>query len=103
MEGRIHGEYEAIETPIGLIPKYEDLKHLFKQIFNRDYARSDYEAQFSLKLRGLSERLGRIEKIYAEEEGVPNEFFEHLKQQKQQLLQTQIRYAKEVVSPLDFT
>jgi len=102
MEGRIHGEYEAIETPIGLIPKYEDLKHLFRQVFDRDYARSDYETQFSLKLRGLLERLGRIEKIYAEEEGVPEAFFEHLEQQKQRLLQTQIQHGKEIVSPLDF-
>ena len=102
MEGRVHGEYKAIETPIGLIPKYEDLKHLFRQVFDRDYARADYETQFSLKLRGLLERLGRIEKIYAEEEGIPAEFFEHLEQQKQRLLQTQIQYGKEIISPLDF-
>jgi phosphoenolpyruvate carboxykinase (GTP) len=102
MEGRIHQEYEAIETPIGLIPKYEDLKHLFKQVFDRDYSRADYEAQFALKLRGLLERLGRIEKIYSEEEGIPPEFFEHLEQQKQRLLQAQNRFGKEIISPFDF-
>ena len=101
MEGRVHGEYEAIETPIGLIPKYEDLKHLFKQIFDRNYERADYEAQFSLKLSGLLARLGRIEKIFAEEEGVPAEFFEHLAQQKQRLLQAQNKFQKDVLSPFE--
>lgn len=28
-EGRVYSEYEAIETPVGRIPKYEDLKTLF--------------------------------------------------------------------------
>ena len=102
MEGRIHHEYEAIETPIGLIPKYEDLKHLFRQVFNRDYSRADYEAQFALKLRGLFERLGRIEKIFAEEDGVPAEFFEHLEQQKQRINRLQITTGKELFSPFDF-
>jgi phosphoenolpyruvate carboxykinase (GTP) len=101
MEGRVHGEYEAIETPIGLIPKYEDLKHLFKQTFDRDYTRADYEVQFSLKLRGLLERLGRIEKIFAEEDGIPAEFFNHLEQQKQRLSQAQISSGKEILSPFD--
>jgi len=32
MEGRVHNEYSAIETPIGLIPKYDDLKNLFRQV-----------------------------------------------------------------------
>jgi len=39
MEGRIHGDYEAIETPIGFIPKYNDLKELFidaKKKFGND-------------------------------------------------------------------
>lgn len=103
MEGRVHGEYEAVETPIGLIPKYEDLKHLFRQIFDRDYARSDYEAQFSLKLRGLLDRLGRIEKIYETETDVPTAFHEHLKQQRQRLLDAQTHHNKEVISPFDFT
>ena len=48
-EGRVHDEYGAIETPIGLIPKYEDLQALFKQVFNRDYTKEEYEKQFSMR------------------------------------------------------
>mgnify|MGYP000045943321 CR=1 FL=1 len=31
LEKRAHGEIDAIETPIGYIPKYDDLKKLFKE------------------------------------------------------------------------
>ncbi len=34
MEGRVHEDFHAIETPMGFIPKYKDLKDLFKKIFN---------------------------------------------------------------------
>jgi phosphoenolpyruvate carboxykinase (GTP) len=40
-EGRVHDEYEAIETPIGYIPKYEDLKTLFRQTFDREYTEEE--------------------------------------------------------------
>jgi len=46
-EGRIHGEYEALKTPIGYLPKYEDLKALFRRVFDRDYLEEDYSLQFS--------------------------------------------------------
>ncbi len=39
LERRAHGDVEAIETPIGYIPKYEDLKPLFAEI-DKDYPRS---------------------------------------------------------------
>lgn len=102
MEGRIHGEYEAMLTPIGYLPKYHDLKALFKKIFDRDYSREDYQEQFSIRSSALLERLARIEQIYREEEDVPEEFFEHLSQQKQRLLDTQQEKAKDIISPFDF-
>ncbi|GAJ02679.1 unnamed protein product, partial [marine sediment metagenome] len=36
-EGRVYDEYEAIETPVGLIPKYKDLKTLFIRELDKDY------------------------------------------------------------------
>ena len=63
MEGRVHNEYEGIETPIGIIPKYEDINALFKQIFDKEYTREEYEEQFSIRIIKLLERLDRIEAI----------------------------------------
>lgn len=36
-EGRVHGEYDAVCTPTGKIPLYEDLKVLFKKFLDIDY------------------------------------------------------------------
>ncbi|MCD6372731.1 MAG: phosphoenolpyruvate carboxykinase (GTP), partial [Thermococcus sp.] len=67
MELRVHGDVEAIETPIGYIPKYEDLKRLFKQVLNKDYSREDYEKQFTIRVPELLAKIERIEKIYREQ------------------------------------
>ena len=32
-----HSDVEAIETPIGYIPKYDDLKEFFSSIINKEY------------------------------------------------------------------
>lgn len=102
MEGRIHNEYEALETPIGYIPKYQDLKNLFKQIFDRDYSRQEYDEQFSVRTSALLERLARIERIYRDEDDVPEEFFEHLNQQKERLLDAQQEKNKDIIPPEEF-
>ncbi len=102
MEGKVHDEYEAIETPIGFIPKYDDLKELFRQIFGKDYSKEDYEKQFSIKIEKLLDRLDRIENIYAEEENVPEVFHQHLEQQRERLIQAKQKFGKDAVSPFEF-
>ena len=102
MEGRIHNEYSAIETPIGLIPKYEDLKILFSQIFRKEYKKDDYEKQFSIRVEKLIKRLDRIESIYKEEEDVPKIFYNHLNQQRDMLIKSKEKYGKDIISPFSF-
>jgi phosphoenolpyruvate carboxykinase (GTP) len=41
-EGRVHGEYDAIKSPIGFLPLYEDLRKLFRQVFDREYNHENY-------------------------------------------------------------
>ncbi|MBU0980587.1 MAG: phosphoenolpyruvate carboxykinase (GTP) [Nanoarchaeota archaeon] len=102
MEGRVHDEFEAIETPIGLIPKYEDIKQLFKEIFKREYTKEDYEKQFSIRVEKLLARLDRIEAIYKAEKDVPELFHEHIEQQRQRLSAAQKEHGKSVISPFLF-
>jgi len=101
MEGRIHDEYDAVETPIGYIPRYEDLRTLFKEIFGREYAVDDYTRQFAIRVTKLLERLDRIEKIYSEEENVPEEFLQQIAAQRERLLTARERHGKEIISPLE--
>jgi len=102
MEGRVHNEYDAIETPIGFIPKYEDLKELFKQIFDREYTNENYEKQFSVRITKWLSKMDRIEEIYGAEEEIPQIFHDHLEQQRTRLNEAKEKFGKDVVSPFDF-
>ncbi len=100
MEGRIHEEFEGIETPVGTIPKYDDLKDLFKKIFNKDYTQQEYIDQFSIRVEKYLEKLGRVEAIFKEEENIPEIFWEHLNQEKNRL-QKALEEKGEIISPFD--
>ncbi|MBW2974299.1 phosphoenolpyruvate carboxykinase (GTP) [Candidatus Woesearchaeota archaeon] len=102
MEGRVHGEYEAIETPIGFIPKHEDLKELFKEVLDKEYTVDDYADQFSIKVQRYLDKLDRIEAIYKEEDNVPDTFIKQLDEQRQRLLEAKEKFGKDVISPSEF-
>ena len=63
-ELRVNGDVEAIETPTGLIPKYEDLAKLFKDHLDKEYRRDDYVQQFTIRLPENLAKLDRVENIY---------------------------------------
>jgi phosphoenolpyruvate carboxykinase (GTP) len=102
MEGRVHGEYSAMETPIGHIPRYEDLRSLFQEVFQREYKREDYEEQFSIRIDKFLEKIERMESIYAEEQEVPEDFSSCLQTLKSRLAEARKKYGAGVVSPQEF-
>ncbi len=63
-EGRSHGEYEVLETPTGFIPKYEDLKNLFKTLLNEDYSEEEYTYQFSFRCDAWIAKIDRAIKFF---------------------------------------
>ncbi|MFC1803981.1 phosphoenolpyruvate carboxykinase (GTP) [Thermoproteota archaeon] len=90
-EGRIHGDYDAIMTPIGYIPLYNDLKALFKQVFNKVYTEKEYNQQFSIRVTKYLEKLDRMEKLYRKEEEIPEGFWrvhERIKERLEKLRET---------------
>ncbi len=78
----VNGEVEAIETPVGFLPKYDDLKKLFKEIINKDYPEDLYTMQFSIYCDKIITRIDLQDKAYGEEDNIPKRFFEVLKEQK---------------------
>jgi phosphoenolpyruvate carboxykinase (GTP) len=64
MELRVNGEVEAIKTPTGYIPKYQDLAKIFKSLLNKDYTKEQYEEQFTLRIPERIAKKERIKKIY---------------------------------------
>lgn len=101
MEGRIHDEFEAIQTPVGFIPQYADLKKLFQEIFSRDYTEDEYIKAFSIRTSALLERLQRIEAVYQKESNIPQSLFDNFSQQRERLTEAQKTHG-ELISPFDF-
>ena len=64
MELRVHGDADAIKTPTGYIPKYDDLKRLFKEVLNKEYTKEQYEEQFTLRIPERLAKKDRILEIY---------------------------------------
>ncbi len=80
-----HGDVTGIETPIGTIPKYEDLKKLFAGI-DKEYPKSLYDMQFALYVANIVKRLDLQTEAYGKEENLPPKLFEVYEQQKKELL-----------------
>ena len=99
MEGRIHNEFDAIETPIGFIPEYNDLKELFKQVLNKDYSQNEYERQFSIRIKKWLEKMDRIEDIYKLEDNIPDVFLNCLYSQRRRLIELQKKFNKDTIQP----
>ncbi|MEM3664526.1 MAG: phosphoenolpyruvate carboxykinase (GTP) [Candidatus Jordarchaeales archaeon] len=85
MACRVEGEVEAVSTPIGYIPKYSDLKQLFKDILSKSYDVEAYKRQFTVKLDKYAEKAQRMLKIYSEIPETPAEVFAALEEQLSRL------------------
>jgi phosphoenolpyruvate carboxykinase (GTP) len=101
-EGRVHGEYEAIETPVGHIPKYEDIATLFKGAFDVDYTKERYEAEFSIRIQKFLLKIDRIEAIFRGVKDIPEQLFVDLEEQKKRLLAAKEKFGSDIISPFLF-
>ncbi len=92
-ELRVHNEVDAIDTPTGRIPKYDDLKRLFKEVLNKDYTEENYKQQFMIRIPENLAKIERIKKIYETDViDAPKILFDTLEKQKQRLLEAQKKY-----------
>ena len=80
-----NGDVDAIQSPIGMIPKYEDLKPLFDSI-QKEYPRSLYDMQFSLYVDNIVKRIDLQAEAYEKEGNIPARLFEIYRKQKSALL-----------------
>ena len=93
MELRVHGEAEGIRTPTGFIPKYEDLKRLFRDTFNRPYGEEDYTQQFMLRIPEHIAKIERLANVYRDHvPDAPRLLFEKLQEQKERLEKARERF-----------
>jgi phosphoenolpyruvate carboxykinase (GTP) len=100
LDRRAHREVAAIDTPIGYLPKYEDLKKLFKEIIDKDYPQDLYLKQFSLYIDNILARIDLQIDAYGKEENLPRRLFEVLNEQRDGLLALKEKYGSKV-TPAD--
>ncbi len=86
LERRAHNDINAIPTPIGFIPKYDDLKALFQSIIQKEYPEDLYKKQFSLYIDNIIARVELQTDAYKKESNVPEKFFTLLEQQREKLV-----------------
>jgi len=91
LERFAHGDVEAIDSPIGMLPKYDDLKVLFTGI-NKEYPKSLYDMQFAIYVDNILKVIEIQEEAYSKSNNVPQTLFDVYAQQKQDLLALKERF-----------
>jgi phosphoenolpyruvate carboxykinase (GTP) len=91
LELRAHGDVEAIETPIGFIPRYQDLKELFAEI-GKEYPKELYDKQFAFYVDNILGKIDLQEAAYKKEENIPARLFEIYAEQRQGLEALKAKY-----------
>jgi len=102
MELRVHNEVEAIKSPTGYLPKYEDLRKLFKQVLGKEYSKEDYIRQFTIRVPENLAKIERVQRFYQENvSDNPLELFGILFLQRDRLLKAQASFG-DYISPEKF-
>ncbi len=97
MELRVHQEVGAIRTPTGLIPRYNDLVTLFKQVLDIPYTKEDYVRQFTIRIKENLAKMDRAERFHRKETNdAPPVLFQVLTQQRERLVEARERFGDNV-------
>lgn len=99
MELRVNDDVDAIKTPTGYIPFYEDLEKLFKKVLNKKYIKEDYIKQFTIRIPENLSKIERMREIFTKRVlDTPKILFKILDEQKERLLEYQKKYG-DYISP----
>ena len=100
MELRVHGDAEVLDAGYGLIPKYEDLKRLFKQVLDQDYTEQDYVDQFTVRIPEILAKHDRMDEIYATIGDTPQTWHDEMSAERKRVEKLQAEKG-DYISPLD--
>ena len=102
-ELKVNGDVDGIETPTGLIPKYEDIAKLFREKLNKKYTEADYVKQFTYRVPENLAKLDRVDEIYRTKvDDTPQIVFDTFNQARARLKAAQKKHGDNI-SPLDLT
>ena len=102
MKLRANKKAGAWLAPTGLVPKYEDLKLLFKESLKKEYRLDDYAEQFKLRIPENLAKIKRIRNIYKKITQIPFCLFTELDNQEKRLKACRLKFG-DYVNPHNFT
>jgi len=70
-----HGDYKGIETPIGFIPTYEEMKAASTDTIGKDYPKDLYDKQFAIYADRIIARINLQREAFGKEENLPEQLF----------------------------
>ncbi len=90
MELRVNGDVEAIKTPTGYIPLFEDIKRLYSEVLSKELTHEHYVKMFTLRIPENMARLDRLDQIFSTRlKDTPKVVFEVLKEERKRLVEAQ--------------
>lgn len=92
MRLRVDEKVDAIKTPVGFIPIFEDLKKLFAKVLKKEYRKEDYLRQFSVRIPENLKKIDRIRNIYDKVPEIPWVLFEELDAQQRRLEEAHTKF-----------
>jgi phosphoenolpyruvate carboxykinase (GTP) len=97
LKAYVDGEVGVIDSPIGYLPRYEDLKALFAKI-DKDYDKALYDMQFALYIDKLVGRIDLQNEAFKKNTRVPGRLFEIYAAQRAELMALREKYGV-IVTP----
>lgn len=102
MAMRVKNKVEGIATPTGIIPYYDDLRKIFKDVLGKEYLFDDYCRQFTIRVPENLAKINRVRNFYLDRvENVPQKVFNVLNQQEERLKEAQGKFG-DYISPKKF-
>jgi phosphoenolpyruvate carboxykinase (GTP) len=99
MELRAHGDVNALVAPTGLIPEFDILVRLFKEVLEKEYSRDDYISQFTVRIPENIAKIDRVVEFHRKNvEKSPEILFEILAAQRERLERARDKHG-EYISP----
>ncbi len=98
LERRANNEVKAIETPIGYVPLYEDLKIIFNETIGKEYAKELYDKHFSFYIDNIIARIDLQKEAYSKEKDCPERIFEVYNEQRKGLEALKQKYGS-IITP----
>lgn len=102
MELKVHGDTGSIRTPVGFIPKFDDLQRLFLSLQGKIYTEEGYVRQFSIRAQRFLDKMERIAGIYRTEVlNTPQDLFDLIGEEVGRLREAKTKHG-DVISPEAF-